>query len=268
MDYKILVLDIDGTLVNSKKEVTVNTKNAIRKIQEQGVVIGIASGRPVCGIEKVARQIELEKYGGYLVSYNGGKVINYKTKEVIYEKTMSQKYIPSLYDFAQKNNVSIITYDEPLAITNNEKDKYVILETDINGLERKQVENFAEYITKPVIKCLIVGDANKLTDLEIEAKDIFGKRLNVFRSEPYFLEITPKHIDKAYSLGKLLDHLNLTKEQMIACGDGFNDLSMIEYAGIGVAMSNAQDKVKEVADYITLSNDEDGVVNVIEKFFK
>ncbi|MNC58853.1 Sugar phosphatase YidA [compost metagenome] len=76
----------------------------------------------------------------------------------------------------------------------------------------------------------------------------------------------PKNIDKAFSLGKLLDHLGLSREQMISCGDGFNDISMIEYAGMGVAMANAQEIVKSKADYITLSNDEDGIAHVIEEF--
>lgn len=268
MDYKILVLDIDGTLVNSKKEITQKTKREIEKLQQKGIVIAIASGRPVCGIEKIANELDLKKYGGYLLAYNGGKVVNYKTKEVIYEKTMSQKYVKSLYDFAVKNDVAIITYDEPVAITNKGDDQYVELETSINGLIINEVSNFAEVVTQPVVKCLIVGDGEKLADLEISAKEQFGNNLNVFRSEPYFLEITPQNIDKAYSLSKLLDHLNLTKEQMVACGDGFNDLSMIKFAGLGVAMENAQPKVKEVADFITTSNDDDGVALVIEKFFK
>ena len=97
-------------------------------------------------------------------------------------------------------------------------------------------------------------------------KEEFGAELNIYRSEPFFLEIMPQHVDKAYSLGKLLEHLGLSKEEMICCGDGFNDMTMIQFAGLGVAMANAQEKVREVADYITLSNDDDGIVHVIDKF--
>lgn len=91
-------------------------------------------------------------------------------------------------------------------------------------------------------------------------------RMGVFRSEPYFLELVPKGIDKAQSLAVLLKEIGMTKDEMIAVGDGFNDLSMIKYAGLGVAMANAQPVVRENADYITLSNDEDGVAAVVEKF--
>ena len=91
-------------------------------------------------------------------------------------------------------------------------------------------------------------------------------KMNVCRSEPFFLELVPKGIDKARCLAVLLDELDMTSDEMMACGDGFNDLSMIEYAGLGVAMSNAQEVVKQVANYITLSNDEDGVAHAVEKF--
>jgi Cof subfamily protein (haloacid dehalogenase superfamily) len=113
----------------------------------------------------------------------------------------------------------------------------------------------------------MMADGEYLATVEPKVIEEIGDKLNVFRSEPFFLEIMPKNIDKAYSLGKLLEKLGLTKDEMIACGDGFNDLSMIKYAGVGVAMANAQEVVKEAADYVTLSNDEDGIVHVIEKYW-
>nr|HPH64060.1 HAD-IIB family hydrolase [Paludibacteraceae bacterium] len=128
------------------------------------------------------------------------------------------------------------------------------------------VDDFVETVTEPVTKCLMVGDGDYMAKVEKEMNDMFGDRLNVYRSEPFFLEIMPQHVDKAFSLSKLLEHLGLTKEEMVACGDGFNDLSMIKYAGLGVAMGNAQPVVKESADYVTLSNDEDGVASVVDEF--
>ena len=93
-----------------------------------------------------------------------------------------------------------------------------------------------------------------------------GKPFSIYRSEPYFLEIMPKGIDKAQSLERLLETIGLGREQMIACGDGYNDLTMIRYAGLGVAMENAILPLKNVADYITLSNNDDGIAHVVEKF--
>ena len=106
-----------------------------------------------------------------------------------------------------------------------------------------------------------------MESVEVEVNKLFGDVLNIYRSEPFFLEIMPQNVDKAYSLERLLNHLNLSREEMVACGDGFNDLSMVRYAGLGVAMGNAQTVVKEEADFITATNDEDGLVDVIEQFF-
>jgi Cof subfamily protein (haloacid dehalogenase superfamily) len=128
------------------------------------------------------------------------------------------------------------------------------------------VDNFLEAIHFPVAKCLIVGEPTRLAVLEKEMYEHLKDRMGVFRSEPYFLELVPKGIDKAQSLSVLLGEIGMRREEMICVGDGFNDLSMIRYAGLGVAMANAQDVVKENADYITLSNEEDGVAAVVEKF--
>ena len=129
------------------------------------------------------------------------------------------------------------------------------------------VPNFLDVINFPVPKCLIVGNPEPLAALEKKMKKDLEGKMNVFRSEPFFLELVPNGIDKARSLSVLLEELGMTREEMIAVGDGFNDLSMIQYAGLGVAMANAQEVVRQAADYITLSNEEDGVAAVVDKFF-
>ena len=133
------------------------------------------------------------------------------------------------------------------------------------SLHRK-VENFAEYVDFPVVKFLLLDDGDYLALVEPKVKAALGRDYSVYRSEPYFLEVLPKGIDKAASLERLLTRLDMTKDEMIACGDGYNDLSMIQYAGLGVAMENAVLPVKNAADYVTLSNNDDGVAHVIEKF--
>ena len=129
------------------------------------------------------------------------------------------------------------------------------------------VPNFLDVINFPVPKCLIVGNPEPLAALEKKMKKDLEGKMNVFRSEPFFLELVPNGIDKARSLSVLLEELGMTREEMIAVGDGFNDLSMIQYAGLGVAMANAQEVVRQAAGYITLSNEEDGVAAVVDKFF-
>lgn len=266
MKYKVLVLDIDGTLTNSKKEITERTKVALRKAQENGVVVVLASGRPTPGIKPIAEEIELAKYGGFILSFNGAVITNYQTKEVIFEKVLPDGVVPLLYEESQKANVSIVSYLDDVIITETPDNQYVEIEAFINKMQVQKVDNFVDALRAPVTKCLMVGEPEKLVKEEERLKKKIGNRLNIYRSEPFFLEIMPQNIDKAYSLEKLLKHLGLTREQMIACGDGFNDRSMIEFAGLGVAMCNAQDAVKEVADLITLTNDEDGVALVVEDY--
>lgn len=119
----------------------------------------------------------------------------------------------------------------------------------------------------PITKCLVSGKEQCLEKLERKLQSYFGNQLSIYRSEPFFLEIMPANVNKAQALEKLLKYLKYNRKMLIACGDGLNDISMIEYAGIGVAMGNAQDIVKEKADFITKPNAEDGVANAIDIFW-
>lgn len=267
MDYRLIVLDIDGTLTNSKKEITPATRDALIKIQEQGVYVAIASGRPTPGTKKVAEELELSRFGGFVLSFNGGRVINCKTKKVVLDKTISAEMAGVLCEEARQHGVGIMTYDSECALAGTEKiDEYMELEARINSIELKPVGHFKDYVDFPVNKCLMTGEPERMAALEKELKDKYAGSLNIFRSEPFFLELMPKGIDKASVLKNFLPFLGVTRDQVICCGDGYNDKTMIEFAGLGVAMANARDEVKAVADYVTASNDEDGIVEVVEKF--
>lgn len=266
MKYKLLVLDLDGTLTNQQKEITPYTRNILIKAQEQGIKIVLASGRPTYGIVPLANELRLGDFEGYILSYNGGQIIDWKTKDVMYENTLHPEVYPYLYECASKNGFTILSYKDEYIISENADDPYVRHEAFLNKMPSITVPCFLDVINFPVAKCLIVGDPEPLAILEQEMKVTLRNQMNVFRSEPFFLELVPKGIDKARSLAVLLDELGMKEEEMIACGDGFNDLSMIQYAGLGVAMANAQEIVRKEADYITLSNEEDGVAHVVEKF--
>lgn len=266
MKYRILVLDLDGTLTNQKKEITEHTRETLIRAQEAGVKIVLASGRPTYGIMPLARQLELEKYEGYILAYNGGQIIDCKTGELMYENVLDPAVYPYLYECAKSNGFQILSYKDEYIISEDAENKYVKHEAFLNRMQSKTVANFLDVINFPVAKCLIVGDPEPLAKLEVVMKKKLEDKMNVFRSEPFFLELVPKGIDKARCLSVLLQKLGMTPEEMMACGDGFNDLSMIEYAGMGVAMANAQEVVKKAANYITLSNEEDGVAYAVEKF--
>lgn len=265
MSYKMIVLDLDGTLMSSKNEILPETKEALFKAQEQGVMIVLASGRPTYGMLKAAKELRLDQYPGYILSYNGGRIISIQTDEMIYDKSLTPEICHELYDLAREMNVNIMAYEDEAIITADD-DQYIQKEAHINSMPINRVENFKDSVTFNSVKCLCTGEPEYLKEVEMKFKERLGEKLSIMRSMPFFLEIMPQNINKAYSLQKLLDHVGLDKSELIACGDGYNDLPMIEFAGLGVAMGNAVDEVKSLANYVTSSNDENGIAKVIEKF--
>ena len=262
--YKLLILDLDGTLTNSNKEITPFTKHTLIEAQRKGMRLVLASGRPTYGIMPLAEDLEMDKYEGYILAFNGGKIIECSTNRVLYEQALPDDILPLLYQRATEAGADILSYKGPKIITESPQSEYVQYEAFLNKMEIEASENFLSDIPHPADKCLAVGKPDLLVWLEEELKKEIGERINIYRSEAFFLELVPKGIDKAASIGRLLKEIGVKREEIIAIGDGFNDLSMIDYAGLGVAMINAQEAVKERADAITLhNNDEDGVAHFL-----
>ena len=269
--YQILVLDLDGTLTNSKKEITKPTLEALLAIQKQGKKVVLASGRPTQGVIPLAEELHLGDYGGYVLSFNGGRIIDCRSGQIIYNRTLPSDVYHPAYELAKKyanRGIDILTYDDKNIISGICTNQYTELESRINHMEIKRVDNFPDYIHFPVNKLLGTGDSDAIAELKKDVSGHFRSYLNIYCSEPFFLEIMPQNIDKAHSLQKLLNSIGLTSNEMICCGDGYNDITMIESAGLGVAMANAQPLVLEKADYITKSNDEDGILHVINQFMR
>ncbi len=265
MAYKMIVLDLDGTLMSSKNSILPRTKEALFKAQEAGVTIVLASGRPTFGMVKAAKELRLDEYPGFLLSYNGGRIISVQTDELIYDKSLTPEICHELYDLAREHDINIMAYEDEAIVTMDD-DQYIQKESFINAMPINRVEDFKSALTFNSVKCLCTGEPEYLAEVELKFKERIGDRLSIMRSAPFFLEIMPQNINKAYSLQKLLDHLGFEVSEMIACGDGYNDLPMIEFAGLGVAMGNAVDEVKAKSQYITATNDEDGIAQVVEKF--
>lgn len=265
--YKLLVLDLDGTLTNAKKEITPRNREALMRIQKQGIRLVLASGRPTYGIVPLANELRLCEFGGYILSFNGGQIIDWQSQEIIYSKVLPDAVIPYLYECAQRNGFPMLTYKNECILTESPEDVYVQKEAFLNKMVIEHTSHLLTAVQLPLPKCLIVGEPTKLIAVEAEIALHLQGQISVYRSEPYFLELVPLGIDKAHSLSILLEKLHIDRQEMVAVGDGYNDLSMIKFAGMGVAMANAQEAVKQAADYITLSNEEDGVAEVVERFF-
>ena len=264
--YRAIALDLDGTLTNHDKEVTPITRQALMKAQKDGAHIILASGRPTYGIAPIADHLEINKYDGYVLSYNGGKIVKWQTKEEIYSNHLPNDVIPILYNYTKEKDHALLGYSGKEIITEMPDDKYVKEESRINKMQIRKINNLMESLEPNPTKLLMTGDPSLMIKAEEELSELVGNRMDVFRSAPFFIELVPRGIDKAQSLNRLLGLIGLTPNDMIAFGDGYNDLSMLKLAGIGVAMANAVPEVRAEADFITKSNEEDGVAFAIQKF--
>lgn len=266
MKYKLLVLDVDGTLLNDKKEISPRTQAALLKVQQMGLHIVLASGRPTFGVMPLAKVLELDHYGGYILSYNGGQIINVQTGELLFEKRIDPEMIGYLDKKAKKNDFTIFTYHQDYIVTDKPENSHVQQEAALNNMRVVKADNFVQAINFAPCKCMLVSDDEELLiGLENHWKKRLNGVLNVFRSEPYFLEVVPQFIDKGNTLGVLLEKLSILPEEVVAIGDGVCDFTMIQLVGLGIAMGNAQDSVRICADVVTASNNDEGVAIAVEK---
>lgn len=266
--YDALILDIDGTLVNSQKVVSEATRDAIIEAQKRGKIVAIASGRSISGIRHTASSISLEEFGGYVIAYNGTTVVNCKTGECIYNQMISTEMIAPVYEAAKEAKVGILVYHDQQKelLSGNGVDKYIEADAKACEITIRETKHFVQDINFPINKFLLTGEPEYMREVEKKMQEKFGDRLNVFRSDPFYVELLPKFVDKGVAVEKLMKHLDVKKDKVICIGDSYNDLPMLRRVGLGVAMGNAQKEVKEAADFITDSNDEDGIVKVIKKF--
>lgn len=266
MKYKLLVLDVDGTLLNDEREISKRTLAALLKVQQMGVRIVLASGRPTYGLMPLAKTLELGNYGGFVLSYNGCQIIKAQNGEILFERRINPEMLPYLEKKARKNGFAIFTYHDDTLITDSPDNEYIKNEALLNNLKIIREDEFSTAIDFAPCKCMLVSDKEKaLIGLEQHWEKRLAGTLDAFRSEPYFLEVVPCGVNKANTLGALLEHLGVTREEVIAVGDGVCDVTMLQLAGMGVAMGHSQDSVKVCADYVTASNKEDGVALAVEK---
>ncbi len=261
----MIVLDLDDTLLRDDHTISPRTKNALVKAQQAGVKVVLASGRPTYAMLAIAQDLQLHDYGSFILSFNGAKIINYKTKEELFSSSLDPEIVHHLYDLSKRENVGIHTYIGDEIIT-DQGNPYTSIEGDITGMPIIEVADFNHAVTEPVTKVLMVNDSEKLIKVERKLQVELAGKLSVMRSKPFFLEFTEDGVTKGTSLEQLIQTLGISREEVIAMGDSYNDLTMIKFAGLGVAMGNAPDDIKESADYITDTNMNDGVAKVVEDF--
>lgn len=265
MTYKMIVLDLDDTLLRDDGTISPRNKQALMAAQEAGVKVVLASGRPTYAMTALADELELERFGSYILSFNGAKIINWKTQEEAFSSTLTPEMAHALYEMSIEEGVHALTYvgDEIVAESVTE---FTVVESQITGMQIRQVPSFIEAVEVPVVKVLMVEEPEKLVLVEHKLKAKMAGKLNVMRSKPFFLEFTEDGVNKGTSLNHLIQQLGIERSEVIAMGDGYNDVAMLEFAGLGVAMGNAPQEIKALADHVTDTNMNDGVAQVVESF--
>ena len=267
MSIKLIAIDIAGTLVDKEFKITPEVKAAITEAREQGVKIVLCTGRPFPGVKRYIKELDLDQDEDYVITYNGSLVLSTATNEVLVSHTLDYSDFVRINELADKFNVHTHGIDnEAIYTANKDISIFTTRESFITTMPIRY-RSLAELPEDKLFTKIMFIDQPELLDILIPAIPAqFHEDYVIVRSEPHFLEVLNKDAGKASALAELAALLNIDAENIMAIGDNENDLSIIEYAGVGVAMGNAVDKVKEAADFITKSNAESGVAHAIRTY--
>lgn len=266
MKYRLLVTDIDDTLLTTDKRITDKVKEAIIKAQEKGVKVAIASGRLPIGVRPYAEELGICERGGCYLAFNGGLVLDAEGS-ILHSNVLDRKYLPAIYNALRSYDVTVLVHTHDKIFTDNNQNSYAYTEPEALHQPLYLLNDLLTDVDWDLHKILIAGEPELLKEVEPVLNARFGDELDIFLSAPWFLDVMPKGVNKGVGVKYLAERLDIPMEQVICCGDSYNDLSMIKMAGLGVAMHNAEDALKDAADYITAHDcDHDGIAEVVEKF--
>ena len=275
MAVKAILLDIDGTLTNDRKEITETTKRALMIAQQYGIRLVIASGRPSRGIFPYGDQLDMREHHGIFVCYNGARVVDCETGKVLVDITIPVDLSKAVLEHMKKFDVKpIITHGSHMVVEDvyncmvKDGDRtfnVIEYESRMNGYRLMETEDLAAYTDFPVNKILTAGDSDYLQAHYKEMAAPFEGKLSMMFTSNFYYEFTALGVDKGTALKKAMEQLDISPEECIAFGDSENDIPMLQFAGTGVAMGNAQQGVKDIADEITDDNNHDGIARSLAR---
>ena len=259
MKYKLIAMDLDGTLNNDEKQITEITKNALMAAQKQGIRLALASARPSPGLYRERDVLRLQDYEGILMSYNGGRIVDAATGKVLFETSMPLEETKAVLRRLEELPVTPIL-DDGVQFYVTDKNAYMVeYECWNNQMVCSEVGNLADFISFAPVKILMSVQPEILKDVQAQIAAFLPGDLTVVQTAAFYLEVIPKVINKGQGIRDICRTLGISPEEVIAFGDAANDIPMLQAAGVGVAMGNAAAAVKDAADKITLTNNEDGI---------
>ncbi|NEU32198.1 sugar-phosphatase [bacterium LRH843] len=267
MAIKLIAIDIDGTLINSKHEITPYTKEVIHRVRKNGVRVVLCTGRPFLGAERYAKELGLDLEEEFLITYNGALLQNTFTKETIHHIGLSGKDYKGIANLAMEIETHFHALDFGAIYTSNrDMSRYTGHDSYFTTMpiQYRTVEEIND--KDEFTKIMLIDEPDILDTAIAKIPAEFYEEYTIFKSEAFYCEILNKNASKGQAVQKLATLLNISQHEVMAIGDHPNDYDMVQYAGIGVAMGNAVEEVKNIADYITYTNNEDGVAKAIELF--
>ncbi len=263
MKYKLIAADLDGTLMGEDAVIPPRVKEAVRRAIEKGAKFTIATGRALDSTLPFARELGIN---APLICYQGGLIKDHLSGQVIYEQSVPLPLARELIHFTRRRGLHLNVYLDSRAYVERitPEARYY---TGIAKAPVYPVGDLSAFLDRAPMKLIIILPEDRATEpLIAELGILFAGRMRFVRSYPRFVEGIPLSVSKGHALARLATHLGVSLEETIGIGDNDNDLELVERAGLGVAMSNASPALKAAADYIAPPVDEEGVVEVIERF--
>ena len=264
MKIKAVALDMDGTLLCNDHKPSERTKQFLLDIEKKGAKVIIATGRSFGGTEATAKLLGLDN--GLVLCYNGAKVVNYKDKSVLFEKSLAEEHVKELINIADEMGVHINLYQDNIWYVDRADKPEVKIYSEKCGITPvvKSHDSFKSYLMPKVV---FIGEHETVVKVEKEVKKRLGDKIHIAFSSDTFLEAMNKDVNKGITLKWILNHFGIKEDECAAFGDAPNDLEMLLAVKYGVAMGNAEEDFKKKLNYTTLSNDEDGIVEFLKEYF-
>lgn len=264
MSIQLVAIDIDGTLLNSKRELTPRVIEAVKHATSKGIAIVLCTGRPLLGVNPLLETLELYKENDFVITYNGSLVQETLSKKIISQYGLSHTDFLAIDDMARQVGVHCHSIDHhAIYTTNRDIGKYTVHEAFLVDMPLKYRTREEMTADMNLVKMMMIDEAEILDQAIPRIPETFKEKYTTVKSAPFYYEILHKQASKGNALQQLATHLRLTPQEIMAIGDNENDLSMLTFAGTSVAMANATDAVKACATMHTASNDEDGVADIL-----
>lgn len=267
-NVKLIALDLDDTLLNSKTEISDENVAALQECAKRGIYIVLCSGRPEDGIRPFIKRLGLtgQEEGRYIIAINGCSIFDLQKNQQVYGQKVDPEILVRVNQLAEEKGFKTEVYT-PDTIYFEKATEWTMLDVDLCKLKGVKVEDYGNFIKKGFTKMLVPGEPAALLKLQDELKAEFGERAVIFTSKPYFLEILPPNCGKGEAIKWLANHIGIGEDTTMAFGDSMNDESMIRQCKYGVCMANGLDAIKKIADFVTeKDNNNSGVAHFLNKY--